>query len=161
MTDEPGPEGTWPTAPLTPYQGHPAPTTSHPLVPYWQPPVPYAGPPGQVRDTGRAILLYLVTFGIYRWYWYYVTHDEMKRHKGSGLGGGVALVVAIVAGVGSPFLVSQEVGRLYSERGWRPPVSGQTGLWYFPGVYLIAGPIIWFVQTNNALNDYWRALGVR
>ncbi len=34
-----------------------------------------------------------------------------------------------------------------------------TGLWYFPGSLILVGPIIWFVKTNNALNDYWRSVG--
>jgi hypothetical protein len=35
-----------------------------------------------------------------------------------------------------------------------------TGLWYFPGVLILVGPIVWFVKTNGALNDYWRSQGV-
>jgi hypothetical protein len=34
-----------------------------------------------------------------------------------------------------------------------------TGLWYIPGFMLLVGPIIWFAQTNNALNAYWRSVG--
>jgi hypothetical protein len=26
---------------------------------------------------------------------------------------------------------------------------------------LLAGPFVWFVKTNNALNDYWRSYGAR
>jgi hypothetical protein len=26
---------------------------------------------------------------------------------------------------------------------------------------ILVGPFIWFIRTNNALNDYWRSLGVR
>ena len=61
----------------------------------------------------------------------------------------------------SPFLASDEVGELYARRGQAKPVSGLTGLWYFPGMFILVGPIIWFVQTNAALNDYWRSLGAR
>jgi len=28
-------------------------------------------------------------------------------------------------------------------------------------VFLLAGPLVWFVQTNGALNAYWRSLGAR
>ena len=40
-------------------------------------------------------------------------------------------------------------------------MSGATGLWYFPGIFLIVGPLVWFIKTNGALNAYWRSYGVR
>ncbi len=117
------------------------------------------GPVGQVRSTGLAMLLFVVTFGIYGLYWYFVTHEEMKRHTGQGLGGGIALLIAFFVGVVSPFLVSSEVGQLYARRGQAQPVSGVTGLWYMPGIFLLVLPVVWFVKTNGALNDYWRSVG--
>ena len=117
------------------------------------------GPIGQVRSTGLQILLFLVTFGIWGFVYYFQTHEEMKRHSGEGLGGVLALVIAIVFGLVSPFLLSHEVGQLYARRGQEPPVSALTALWFFPGVFLLVGPFIWFVQTNNALNAYWQSLG--
>ena len=53
----------------------------------------------------------------------------------------------------------------YAVRLWR--VEGvleyvrliRSGLWVFPGIFLIVGPIIWFVKTNGALNSYWESLG--
>jgi len=105
------------------------------------------------------MLLFVVTFGIYGLYWYFVTHDEMKRHSGTGLGGGIALLIAFFVGIVSPFIVSSEVGGLYARRGQAPPVTGATGLWYMPGALLVVLPIVWFVKTNGALNAYWRSLG--
>jgi Domain of unknown function (DUF4234) len=116
-------------------------------------------PIGQIRRTGICILLYFVTLGFYSWYWWFKTHDEMKRHSGDGTGGGIALVLAIFVTVVLPFLTSYEASKLYERRGQQPPVSALTGLWYFPGMFIIVGPFIWFVKTNNALNDYWRSLG--
>jgi hypothetical protein len=130
-----------------------------PVPPPYQPNQLGAGPIGETRSTGIGILLFIVTFGIYGWYWFYKTHEEMKRHSGIGLGGGIALLLTILVGVVMPFLTSSEVGELYSRRGQRPPVTGVTGLWNFPGVFIVVGPIIWFVKTNGALNDYWRSLG--
>ena len=103
-----------------------------------------------------------MTLGIYPLYWYFVTHDELKRHSGTGLGGGLALLLAFFVGIAMPYITSSEVGALYERRGQQPPVSGVTGLWYFPGIFLfLVGPIVWFVKTNGALNDYWRSLGAR
>jgi hypothetical protein len=123
---------------------------------------PGAGPIGKVRSTGTCILLMVVTLGIYGWVWYFKTHDEMKRHSGEGLGGGLALVLAILVGIVMPFLSSHEVGRLYERRGWKAPVSAVTGLWVLLlGWLLFVGAFVWFVKTNGALNAYWRSLGAR
>ena len=91
--------------------------------------------------------------------WFYKTHEEMKRHSGQGLGGTIALLIALFVGVAAPFLTSNEVGGLYERRGQSKPVTGLTGLWYFPGMFVLIGPIVWFVKTNGALNAYWRSLG--
>ncbi|MDQ6935969.1 MAG: DUF4234 domain-containing protein [Actinomycetota bacterium] len=119
------------------------------------------GPIGKVRPTGVTMLLYIVTLGIYGWYWWYVTHDEMKRHTGRGLGGGPAMVLGIFFGFVMAFFTPSEVGRLYSNRGQRPPVTGLTGLWATLGALIFVGPFIWFVKTNGALNEYWRSLGAQ
>ena len=120
-----------------------------------------AGPVGKVRGTGVAILLALVTFGIYTLVWYYQVHEEMKKHSGQGIGGGVALLLAFFVGPVMPYLTASEVGGLYERAGQDKPVSGLTGLWYFPGMFILVGPLVWFIKTNGALNSYWRSLGAR
>jgi hypothetical protein len=120
-----------------------------------------AGPIGQVRSTGVTILLFIVTLGIWSLVYYYQTHEEMKRHSGQGVGGVLALVLSFFVGIVSPFLLSNEVGDLYERRGQQKPVSALTGLWFFPGMFILVGPFIWFIQTNNALNAYWRSLGAQ
>src|ERR1044072_968162 len=123
------------------------------------PPVPGQAPIGQIRSTGTCILLMIVTLGIYGLFWWFKTHDEMKRHSGTGLGGPLALVIAFFFGIVMPFITSNEVAGLYQRAGKPAPVSAMTGLWYFPGAIIIVGPIVWFVKTNGAINDYWRSLG--
>ena len=148
----------WPAPPQA--SGHvpvPAPT-GYPLAPAYG--APSAVPLGKVRSTGTCIALTVVTLGIYSLYWYYATHDEMKRHTGDGLGGGLALVLAIFIGIASPFLSGSEVGKLYERRGMRAPVSGVTGLWMLLlGWFFLVGAIVWFVKVNGALNAYWRSQG--
>lgn len=117
------------------------------------------GPVGQLRPTGITILLFFVTLGIWGFVYYYQSQEEMKRHSGEGLGGVLALLISIFFGIVSPFLLSNEVGALYERSGRAKPVSALTGLWFFPGILILIGPFVWFVQTNNALNDYWRGLG--
>ncbi|MCW2691731.1 MAG: conserved rane protein of unknown function [Mycobacterium sp.] len=174
--DRPTPVGTpqardpWAVVPQPqpqPPQPQPYPPPPYPPQPYGLQPYPYAptwggpGPIGQVRSTGLQILLTVVTLGIWPLVWYYLVHDEMQRHKRTGLGGGVALVLAFFASVVMPFLTANEVGELYERRGMRKPVSGLTGLWYIPGFLLLVGPLVWFIKTNGALNAYWRSQGAR
>ena len=123
---------------------------------------PSGGPAGKVRSTGTCILLMIVTLGIYGLYWYFATHEEMKRHSGQGIGGAIALVLAIFVGIVMPFLNSNEVGNLYARRGQKPPVTAVTGLWaLLLGWFFLVGVLVWFVKTNGALNDYWRSVGAR
>ncbi|MFN2537131.1 MAG: DUF4234 domain-containing protein [Mycobacteriales bacterium] len=89
----------------------------------------YDGPPGRQRPTGTSILLCVVTLGIYTYVYNYQVHDEMKRHSGRGIGGGIALLLTFLAGIAMPFLTPHEVGNLYERKGQRPPVRAITGLW--------------------------------
>lgn len=159
---------------VTPPNEYAVPTGATPAVPtgavpaQWgagAPPMQYqppaSGPLGKTRSTGTAMLLFVVTFGIYGWFWYFATHDEMKRHSGNGVGGPVALLIAVLVGIASPFISSAEVGSLYERAGQAKPVSGVTGLWLALGWIILVGPIVWFVKTNGALNAYWHAHGVR
>jgi Domain of unknown function (DUF4234) len=154
--------------PPPPPYGQPSPPAyGQPANPYGAPMATQAGavagaPIGQIRSTGTVILLSFVTLGIYGWVWYYKTHEEMKRHSGEGIGGGIALLLAILVGIVMPFLSSNEVGHLYERRGQKPPVTALTGLWaLLLGWFFFVGIIVWIVKTNGALNDYWRSLGAR
>jgi hypothetical protein len=122
---------------------------------------PPQGPIGQVRPTGMIMLLFFVTLGIWSFIYYFQTHEEMKRHTGEGVGGVIAVLIAFFAGIVNPYLLSYEVGQLYTRRGQEPPVSALTGLWFFPGMLILVGPFVWFIETNRALNDYWKSLGAR
>src|SRR4051794_1983419 len=113
--------------------------TDQPTSPYQQEPDQQAtatpgpvptGELGTIRSTGVCILLTIVTLGIYHFVWYYKTSAEMRRHSGNGLGGGIALLLAIFVGIVMPFLSSNEVGHLYTQRGQKAPVSAATGLWF-------------------------------
>jgi hypothetical protein len=125
--------------------------------PYVPQPTMGPGPVGQVRSTGTCFVLTIVTLGIYTLVWYYKTHEELKRHSGAGIGGVVALLLALFLGIAMPFLSAHEVGKLYERSGQPAPVSAITGLWT---LIPLLGLIIWFVKTNGALNSYWESLGV-
>jgi hypothetical protein len=116
------------------------------------PVVPASGHVGETRSIGLSILLFIVTFGLYGWYWAFKTHDEMKMYSGEGVGGVLGLVIWIVVSFVSIFLIPSEVGKLYSRDGQQPPVTGWTGLWL---LLPIAGGIVWFVKVQGALNRLW------
>ncbi|SEO47798.1 DUF4234 domain-containing protein [Trujillonella endophytica] len=168
-SENPAPRGTPPPAAASPPWSGAAPAPPPPPG-YGQPmPAPPvadqfarpAGPVGRIRSTGMMILLFFVTLGIWAFVYYYLVHEEMKRHSGEGLGGVFAVVIAIIFGLVNPFLLSHEVGQLYERSGRQPPVTVLTGLWFFPGALILVGPFIWFVRTNRALNEYWAGLGAR
>jgi hypothetical protein len=147
--EQPAEPAPLPPAPPPPPAGYPA-QSGYGVAPYGP------GPIGKVRSTGLSIFLFIITIGIYGWFWYYGVHTEMKNHRGQGLGGGIALILAIFVGIVMPFLTSDEVGKLYEARGQAQPVTAITGLWI---LLPIIGGFIWFVKTNRALNDYWKSLG--
>jgi Domain of unknown function (DUF4234) len=115
------------------------------------------GPPGQPRGIGFGILLFIVTLGIYGWYWAFKTQEEMKQHTGDGLGGVLGLVIWILLNPVSAFVIPSEIGQMYAKDGQQPPVTGWTGLWLFPGAILIIPAIVWFVKVQGALNRYWES----
>ena len=111
-----------------------------------------AGAIGKQRSTGTAILLAIVTLGIYALVWVYATSKEMKEHSGTGLGGGIALLIYVFVAPATFFLTANEVGGLYIRQGQPKPVSAMTGFWL---LLPLLGPIVWFVKVNGALNAYW------
>ena len=82
------------------------------------------GPLGQPRGIGFAILMAIITLGIYTLYWVFKTQDEVKNHSGQGVGGVLGLVIYIVVSVVTWFLVPSEVGKMYKQDGRTGPVLG-------------------------------------
>jgi hypothetical protein len=117
------------------------------------------GPLGQPRGIGFGILLFIITLGFYGWYWVYKTHEEMKQHTGEGLGGVLGLVIWIVIGAVSAFVIPSEIGKMYQKDRQQPPVTGWTGLWLFPFGILLIPAIVWFVKVQGSLNRYWDGKG--
>jgi len=127
-----------------------APTASAQAVP--------RGQPGETRSIGKSILLAIVTLGIYGIYWTYKTQDEIKRYSGNGVGGVLGLVIYLVISPVTFFVVPSEVRYMYEDLdGGTSPVRGTTGLWI---LLPFAGPIVWFVKVQGALNRYWESKGV-
>ena len=77
--------------------------------------VPYSttGPLGQRRGIGFGILMYIITLSFYAWYWVFRTQEEIKEHSGIGVGGVLGLVIWVVAGFVTIFLIPSDIGKLY------------------------------------------------
>ncbi len=117
------------------------------------------GPLGHPRGIGFGILIFIVTFGLYSLYWVYQTQEEVKRHSGDGIGGVLGLVVWIIVGAISAFVIPSEIGKMYEKDGRESPITGWSGLWLFPGALLIIPAIVWFVKVQGSLNRYWESEG--
>jgi hypothetical protein len=112
---------------------------------------------GETRSIGLSILWFILTLGFYGWYWTYKTHDEIRRYSDNGVGGVVGLVIYILIGPVTFFVVPSEVRYMYEDiDGEHSPVRGTTGLWF---LLPIVGWLVWFVKVQGALNRYWETHG--
>ena len=114
-----------------------------------------SAPAGKQRSIGVSILLFIVTLGFYGWYWVYKTQEETKQETGEGVGGVIGLVIWILIGAVSAFVIPSEVGRMFARAGKTRPVTGWTGLWLMPFGIFVVPAIVWFVKVQGALNTYW------
>jgi hypothetical protein len=112
------------------------------------------GPLGQPRGIGFGILMFIITLGIYSFYWVFKTQEEVKNHSDQGVGGVLGLVIYIVVGIVTWFLVPSEVGKMFKQDGREAPFSGWTGLWL---LLPIIGMFVWFIKVQGALNRYWES----
>ena len=114
---------------------------------------------GQVRGPWKVLLLGIITLGIYTLVWQYSTFKEMKEYSGQGIGGGLAIVLAIFTlGIPNLFLMPAEIGNLYASEGQTKPVSGPTGFWcLLPYI----GGLVWLWKVTGRLNDFWVAHGAQ
>jgi hypothetical protein len=139
--------------------------------PYGAPPQqPYGAPQQYMPQTGYVppslgevwynpttnILLAIVTCGIWSILWSYRTHDDLQKHNGDGIGGGIAVIIAIFAAFVIMFTVPMELEKTYQRRGWQSPETAMLGLWF---LLPIIGNLIWYLKIQRALNAYWQAMG--
>jgi len=112
------------------------------------------GPIGKPRGVLFVILVTIVTLGIYHLYWVFKVFDELKQHTAEGIGGILALVIAIVIAPVNYFVLPSEIGKMYRGDGRGAPMTGWTGLWI---LLPIVGWFVWIVKVQRALNRYWES----
>jgi len=126
------------------YQSYPGASTG---------PGPGQGPIGQQRKPWKVVVFILITFGIYAAWWAYRSHEDIKRHTGEGVGGVLGLVIYLLAGIVTLFLLPIEIKNMYERDGRESPVSAKTAAWI-----LLFG-IPWYVKVQRALTEYWATKG--
>jgi len=112
-------------------------------------------PIGHQRGPGFVIVMYIVTLGIYGFYWIYKSYEEIRAHRKQGVGGIAGILLAFI--LVTTFLLPAYVGRMYNEDG-NPnnPVSGLTGFWV---LVPYVGSFIWLYKIQTALNEFWASKG--
>jgi hypothetical protein len=111
---------------------------------------------GKRRTPWAVAVLTIVTLGIYGLYWQYVTFQEMNDYSGQGLGGLIALLLAIFISIVNVFVMPAEIGNLYFREGRARPVSALTGFWIF---LPLVGWFVWVIKCQRRLNEFWAAHG--
>jgi hypothetical protein len=113
------------------------------------------GPVGRTTSPAIQILLTIVTLGIWALVWTYRQYRDMQRYSGTGLGGGVGLLINFVPYIGgfiTFFIMANEVEQLYVREGHPAPVTTVYGLL---GLVPLVGGLVWYLLVQRALNDFW------
>ena len=130
-------------------QQQPPPYPQSPYVPVG----PGQGPVAQQRKPWKVVVFTLITLGIYGAWWTYRNHEDIKLHIGEGVGGVLGLVIYLLAGFVTLFLLPIEIKKMYERDGRESPVGAKTAAWI-----LLFG-IPWYVKVQKALNEYWAIKG--
>jgi len=102
------------------------------------------------------VVLSIVTFGIWPIVWAFQNGEELKRRRGSGIGGVGYLFITLFIAPVTMFLMASEVEQPYRSEGKEPPITTIWGLWF---LLPLVGNLIWYFRIQSALNDYWTSHG--
>lgn len=85
----------------------------------------------------------------------YRVHEDLRKFRGEGVGGAVGLILYFFVAPVTAFLLPHEIAGAYESKGRTAPITALNGLWMIPGTLIIVGPLVWFIRTNNAVNELW------
>lgn len=102
------------------------------------------------------LLVSVVTCGIWTFVWAYQNGEELKRFRGTGIGGLGMLLITILVSPVTMFLLASEVEQAYRDEGREPPITTLWGLWF---LLPLIGNLVWYVRIQGAINDYWTLHG--
>ena len=109
-------------------------------------------PKGIQRNVVWVVIFSIITLGIYSLYWTYKSFQELKDSTGQGIGGLLALVIAIFFYIIDMFLLPNEIEKAHADNGTESTVTALTGLWF---LLPLIGWIVWVVKVQGSLNDLW------
>jgi hypothetical protein len=113
---------------------------------------------GAMYSTGLVILLTIVTCGVWGAIWTYRTNEDLKQYNGDGIGGALGIVIYLLLSVVLMFTIPSEIEKMYQRDGRESPVSTMWGLWF---LLPLIGNIVWYVQVQKALNEFWLSKGAQ
>lgn len=113
-------------------------------------------PIGRPRPIGITLLLWIVTLGIYGFWWTYYQYRDFKGYTGVGLSPAAGVVIQILISVVNMFILPSQIQRAYESDGETSPVTALVGLWF---LLPLIGWFVWFVKVQGAINRYWTAHG--
>ena len=113
---------------------------------------------GVFYNKGLNILLFIVTCGIWGFFWTYRTNEDLKAYNGEGLGGVLGVVIYFLLSPVLMFTIPNEIKNMYERDGRPAPVSAIWGLWF---LLPIIGHFIWYLKVQGALNEFWISKGAR
>jgi hypothetical protein len=92
-----------------------------------------AGKIGLDQPPTTIFLLWLVTCGLYAYYWIYKTAEDLQQRTGKGQGGLTTVLLTLV--IVGPFMLSQAIGDAQEARGRPRTISWTTYLWVLIPIY--------------------------
>lgn len=107
---------------------------------------------GRERNIVWVVVFSIITLGIYSLYWTYKSFQELKDSTGEGIGGILALVIAILFYIIDMFLLASEIEKAHTANGTTSTVTALTGLWF---LLPLIGWIVWVVKVQGSLNTLW------
>jgi Domain of unknown function (DUF4234) len=113
---------------------------------------------GAFYSPALVILLMIATCGIWGFFWTYRTSEDLKGYNRDGMGGVLGLVIYFLLSVVLMFTIPHEIEQMYRRDGRQSPVSAIWGLWF---LLPLIGNIVWYLQVQRALNDFWLSKGAQ
>jgi hypothetical protein len=110
---------------------------------------------GRDRIVWRQLVLYLVTFGIYRRVWLYRVNKELDGHEALGLRHGVNAFLLCLPFLGPAYVALQTSLRTHRMLAGSGIKFGQPVLVWLPNIVPILGTFFFLPWEQTRLNRFW------
>lgn len=110
---------------------------------------------GQDRRVWKGLLLYLITFGIWRRVWLYRVNKELDGHDALGLRHGLTVFLLCLPVLGPTIVTAQTAGRTHRMLTGSPVSYGPPVLVYLATWVPILGNLVFIAWQQSRLNRFW------